>query len=85
MTGYLQQHPEVDAVLTAGASAFDPMLAAIERPIEVFPTPGGPTKQMIDPETLPFKKDRFFCVAVVKNYARVMHFAANSATLARFA
>jgi len=37
------------------------------------------------PETLPFKKDSFFCVAVVKNYARVMHFAANSATLARFA
>ena len=28
--GYLQQHPEVDAVLTSGASAFDPTLAAIE-------------------------------------------------------
>jgi simple sugar transport system substrate-binding protein len=30
VTGYLQQHPEVDAVLTAGSSAFDPTLAAIE-------------------------------------------------------
>jgi simple sugar transport system substrate-binding protein len=30
VTGYLQQHPEVDAVLTAGATAFDPALAAIE-------------------------------------------------------
>jgi simple sugar transport system substrate-binding protein len=28
--GYLQQHPEVDAVLTSGSSAFDPTLAAIE-------------------------------------------------------
>jgi simple sugar transport system substrate-binding protein len=28
--GYLMQHPEIDAVLTAGASAFDPTLAAIE-------------------------------------------------------
>ena len=30
VTGYLQQHPEIDAVLTAGATAFDPTLAAIE-------------------------------------------------------
>jgi len=30
VTGYLQQHPEVDAVLTSGSSAFDPTLAAIE-------------------------------------------------------
>jgi simple sugar transport system substrate-binding protein len=30
VVGYLQQHPEVDAVLTSGASAFDPTLAAIE-------------------------------------------------------
>lgn len=30
VTGYLMQHPEIDAVLTAGASAFDPTLAAIE-------------------------------------------------------
>ena len=30
VTGYLKQHPEIDAVLTAGASAFDPTLAAIE-------------------------------------------------------
>src|SRR5918994_1136103 len=30
VTGYLQQHPEVDAVLTSGSSAFDPSLAAIE-------------------------------------------------------
>ena len=30
VTGYLQQHPEVDAVLTAGSTAFDPSLAAIE-------------------------------------------------------
>ena len=30
MTGYLKQHPEIDAVLTAGATAFDPTLAAIE-------------------------------------------------------
>jgi simple sugar transport system substrate-binding protein len=29
--GYLQQHPEVDAVLTSGSSAFDPTLAAIEQ------------------------------------------------------
>ena len=28
--GYLQQHGEIDAVLTAGATAFDPALAAIE-------------------------------------------------------
>ena len=30
VTGYLKQHPEIDAVLTAGATAFDPTLAAIE-------------------------------------------------------
>jgi len=30
VAGYLQQHPEIDAVLTAGATAFDPALAAIE-------------------------------------------------------
>jgi simple sugar transport system substrate-binding protein len=30
VAGYLMQHPEIDAVLTAGASAFDPTLAAIE-------------------------------------------------------
>ncbi len=30
VTGYLMQHPEIDAVLTAGATAFDPTLAAIE-------------------------------------------------------
>jgi simple sugar transport system substrate-binding protein len=30
VSGYLQQHPEVDAVLTSGSSAFDPTLAAIE-------------------------------------------------------
>jgi len=30
VTGYLKQHDEIDAVLTAGASAFDPTLAAIE-------------------------------------------------------
>ena len=30
VTGYLQQHPEVDAVLTSGSSAFDPTLAAID-------------------------------------------------------
>jgi simple sugar transport system substrate-binding protein len=30
VTGYLMQHPEIDAVLTSGASAFDPTLAAIE-------------------------------------------------------
>ena len=30
VTGYLQQHPEVDAVLTSGSTAFDPTLAAIE-------------------------------------------------------
>ena len=30
VTGYLQQHPDVDAVLTSGSSAFDPTLAAIE-------------------------------------------------------
>jgi simple sugar transport system substrate-binding protein len=30
VTGYLQQHPEVDAVLTAGAIPFDPALAAVE-------------------------------------------------------
>jgi simple sugar transport system substrate-binding protein len=29
-SAYLQQHPEIDAVLTAGSSAFDPTLAAIE-------------------------------------------------------
>lgn len=28
--GYLQQHGEIDAVLTAGSTAFDPTLAAIE-------------------------------------------------------
>jgi simple sugar transport system substrate-binding protein len=28
--GYLQQHPEVDAVLTSGSIAFDPTLAGIE-------------------------------------------------------
>jgi simple sugar transport system substrate-binding protein len=28
--GYLQQHPEIDAVLTSGSSAFDPTLAGIE-------------------------------------------------------
>jgi simple sugar transport system substrate-binding protein len=30
VSGYLMQHPEIDAVLTSGASAFDPTLAAIE-------------------------------------------------------
>jgi simple sugar transport system substrate-binding protein len=30
VAAYLQQHPEIDAVLTAGATAFDPALAAIE-------------------------------------------------------
>jgi simple sugar transport system substrate-binding protein len=30
VAGYLLQHPEIDAVLTAGAIAFDPTLAAIE-------------------------------------------------------
>jgi len=30
VTGYLMQHAEVDAVLTAGSTAFDPTLAAIE-------------------------------------------------------
>jgi simple sugar transport system substrate-binding protein len=30
VSGYLKQHPEIDAVLTAGATAFDPTLAAIE-------------------------------------------------------
>jgi simple sugar transport system substrate-binding protein len=30
VSGYLQQHPEIDAVLTAGSTAFDPALAAIE-------------------------------------------------------
>ena len=30
VAGYLQQHPEIDAVLTAGSTAFDPALAAIE-------------------------------------------------------
>jgi len=30
VTGYLQQHPEVDAVLTAGSIAFDATLAGIE-------------------------------------------------------
>jgi simple sugar transport system substrate-binding protein len=30
VSGYLMQHPEVDAVLTAGSTAFDPTLAAIE-------------------------------------------------------
>jgi simple sugar transport system substrate-binding protein len=30
VTGYLKQHPEIDAVLTAGATAFDPTLAAVE-------------------------------------------------------
>ena len=30
VSGYLQQHPEIDAVLTVGATAFDPTLAAIE-------------------------------------------------------
>jgi simple sugar transport system substrate-binding protein len=30
VTGYLQQHPEVDAVLTSGSIAFDPTLAGIE-------------------------------------------------------
>ena len=30
VSGYLMQHPEIDAVLTAGATAFDPTLAAIE-------------------------------------------------------
>jgi simple sugar transport system substrate-binding protein len=29
-SAYLQQHPEIDAVLTAGSSAVDPTLAAIE-------------------------------------------------------
>ena len=30
VSGYLLQHPEINAVLTAGATAFDPTLAAIE-------------------------------------------------------
>ena len=30
VAGYLMQHPEIDAVLTAGATAFDPTLEAIE-------------------------------------------------------
>jgi simple sugar transport system substrate-binding protein len=30
VSAYLQQHPEIDAVLTAGSTAFDPTLAAIE-------------------------------------------------------
>jgi len=30
VAGYLMQHPEIDAVLTAGATAFDPTLDAIE-------------------------------------------------------
>jgi simple sugar transport system substrate-binding protein len=30
VTGYLQQHPEVDAVLTSGSIAFDPTMAGIE-------------------------------------------------------
>jgi simple sugar transport system substrate-binding protein len=31
VSGYLQQHPEVDAAITVGAIAFDPALAAIEQ------------------------------------------------------
>jgi simple sugar transport system substrate-binding protein len=31
VSGYLQQHPEVDAAITVGAVAFDPALAAIEQ------------------------------------------------------
>jgi simple sugar transport system substrate-binding protein len=30
VAAYLQQHPEIDAVLTAGSTPFDPALAAIE-------------------------------------------------------
>jgi simple sugar transport system substrate-binding protein len=30
VSAYLQQHPEIDAVLTAGSTAFDPALAAID-------------------------------------------------------